>query len=103
MVAHDRSSGTSDDRFPSPAAIGALRAALVAHLAGRGAESGVRLVIERLTREARDRELHAEQVLVAVKGVWHDMPEVRALPSAAERQRVLDRLVKLCIDIFYQG
>jgi hypothetical protein len=106
MAAQDRSNGSNGsngERFPSPETLAALHAALTAFLGDHGSEAEVCTVLGTLATEARDRRLHAEHMLVAFKQVWNDMPEVRAIPSAAERQRRLARLVKLCIDIYYQG
>ena len=106
MAAQDRSNGSNGsngERFPSPETLDALRAALTTFLGGDGTEAEVCTALGALAREAHDRRLHAEHMLVAFKRVWNDMPEVRAIPSAADRQRRLARLVKLCIDIYYQG
>ena len=40
-------------------------------------------------------------MLIAFKRVWNEMPEVRAIPDEADRKRLLSRLVKLCIDAYY--
>jgi hypothetical protein len=106
MTAQDRSNGSNGsngERFPSPETTDALRTALVAVLGGHGTEDEVCAALGRMAREAHDRRLHAEHMLVAFKRIWNDMAEVRAIPSGADRQRRLARLVKLCIDIYYQG
>jgi hypothetical protein len=40
-------------------------------------------------------------MLVAFKHVWNDMPELQAIRSSDERKRLMDHLVKLCIDAYY--
>jgi dihydrodipicolinate synthase/N-acetylneuraminate lyase len=47
-------------------------------------------------------KLHAEHMLIAFKDVWNDMPEVQAIRNVEERKRLLDHLVKLCIDAYYR-
>ena len=41
-------------------------------------------------------------MLLAFKGLWQNMSEVSAIRNPAERQLLLNRLVTLCIDVYYQ-
>jgi hypothetical protein len=94
-----------DGRFPSDEARAELQAALGAFVrSGGGAadEEPVCAALHRLADEAHERQLHGEHLLVAFKRIWSEMPEVRALREAGERQRLLDRLVTLCIDAYYR-
>ena len=94
-----------DGRFPSDDARAALQAALggfVRHGGRPADEEAVCDVLRRLAGEAHERQLHGEHLLVAFKRVWSEMPEVRALRETGERQRLLDRLVTLCIDTYYR-
>lgn len=100
MMAPDRSDESEGGQFPSPESLEILRAALSRYLA-TGDEKPVCAALDVLAREAHERKLYAERMLVAFKRVWADMAEVQAMPSDKERRRLLDRLVKLCIDAYY--
>jgi hypothetical protein len=100
MMAPDRSNDSEGGQFPSRESLEMLRAALSGYVSS-GKEEPVCDALGVLAREAQDRKLYAERMLVAFKRVWGEMPEVQALPSEKERKRMLDRLVKLCIDAYY--
>lgn len=105
MMVPAHSDDREDGRFPSDEARVGLQAALGAFVRSDRSpadEERVCEALEHLAREARDRQLYGEHLLVAVKRVWQDMPEVRALRESGERQRLLDRLVTLCIDAYYR-
>ncbi|HEU4630728.1 MAG TPA: hypothetical protein VFS08_13335 [Gemmatimonadaceae bacterium] len=105
MMAPDHSHGPTDGRFPSDETLALVRERLVAFLQGGQTaeeEEEVCEALARLAQEARDRRLHGEHVLLAVKTLWQNMAEVSTIRDSAERQRLLDRLVTLCIDIYYQ-
>src|SRR5690349_2506002 len=97
MMAPDRSN-ESGGRFPSREALDLLRGSLSRYFVDSRDEQPVCDALGQLAREAQERKLYAEHMLIALKQVWNDMPEVKALPSDEERKRVLGRLVKLCID-----
>ena len=99
-MAPDRTSDSEGGQFPSPAALEALRAALSRYVAA-GEEKPVCEALGVLAREAQERKLYAERMLVAFKRVWSEMAEVQAMPSDKERKRLLDRVVRLCIDAYY--
>jgi hypothetical protein len=100
MMAPDRSNESDGGRYPSEAALEGLRAAL-RHYVQSGAESDVCDALTVLAREAQERKLHAEQMLITFKRVWMDMPEVQGIPKETDRRRLLDKVVKLCIDTYY--
>ena len=100
MMAPDRSDESEGGQFPSSESLEMLRAALSRYLATSD-EKPVCAALAALAREAHERKLYAERMLVAFKRVWTDMAEVQAMPSDKERRRLLDRLVKLCIDAYY--
>ena len=99
-MAPDRSN-ESGGRFPSREALDLLRGSLSRYFADTD-EQPVCDALTALAREAQERKLYAEHMLIALKQVWSEMPEVQALPDDAERKRVLGRLVKLCIDTYYR-
>ena len=105
MMARDHSHGPTDGRFPSDETLALLRARLVEFLEGDQSveqEAAVCSALEQLAGEARDRRLHGEHVLLAFKGLWQNMSEVSVIRNPIERQRLLNRLVTLCIDVYYQ-
>lgn len=104
MMTPAHSNGPGDGPFPSDEVLARLRESLVAYLTdGQTAEREATVceALGALAQEARDRRLHGEHVLLAFKGVWNQMAEVEAIRQAAERQRLLNRLVTFCIDIYY--
>lgn len=102
MMVHDRSEDASDGRFPSAETLRVVRSALARYLAGPAEEREVCDALAVLAREAQDRHLRAEDMLVAFKTLWADMAEVRAMRNPEERRRLLSRVVELCIDAYYQ-
>ena len=100
MMAPDRSNESEAGQYPSNESLETLRRALSGYIANRE-EKPVCDALTVLAREAQERKLYAERMLVAFKRVWGEMPEVRALASEKERKRLLDRLVRLCIDAYY--
>ena len=102
MMAPDRSNESEGGRFPSREALALLRGALSRYITAGRDEQPVCDALGVLAREAQERQLHAEQMLIAFKRVWAEMPEVQSIPGDAERKRILDRVVKLCIDSYYK-
>ena len=99
-MAPDRSGDSEGGQFPSPESLAMLRSALSGYVATQE-ERPVCEALGVLAREAQERKLYAERMLVAFKRVWGEMPEVQSIQSEKERKRLLDRLVKLCIDAYY--
>ena len=56
-----------------------------------------------LVREARDRALRAEDVLVEVKALLSDMPELDAPERRLEVARFREQLITRCIKAYYQS
>ena len=100
MMAPDRSNESEGGPFPSRESLEMLRAALSRYVATRE-EQPVCDALGVLAREAQERKLYAERMLVAFKRTWGEMPEVQAIPNEKDRKQLLDRLVRLCIDAYY--
>ena len=83
----------------------AVRTALLAHIrASSSVESDrdrARNAVRELCEVAHRRHLRAEQLLVAIKGVWRSMPEARVGGRPVATQRSLDRFISLCIAEYY--
>jgi hypothetical protein len=101
MMAPDRSN-ESGGRFPSRETLELLRATLSRYVRDGGDEQPVCEALVGLAKEAHERKLYAEQMLIAFKQVGSEMPDVQAIPQETERKKVLAKLVKLCIDTYYK-
>ena len=99
-MAPDRSNESEGGQYPTRESLEQLRKALSGYIADQD-EKPVCDALAVLAREAQERKLYAERMLVAFKRVWAEMPEVKEIPSEKERRRLLDRLVRLCIDAYY--
>ena len=94
-----------DAPFPSPDTRARLHVELAAYVRGprsAAVERSVCAALGELALEAHERRLYGEQMVLAVKSLWQDMPEVAVLADRREQQRLLGRLVTLCIDAYYQ-
>ena len=79
----------------------ALRRALLADSSPAATMRGVRPILADACREARERGLYAEQLLVMLKSVWGELPKGGNL-SRLECDAVLTRVITLCIDEYYR-
>ncbi len=90
------------DAILSPESTVALREAFRRHLADPSAPAAadVTAALGRVCNEARRERIPAERLLVAFKGIWSALPEVRQMPphQAADEVR---NLVTLCIERYY--
>ncbi len=102
MMAPHRSRGSNGERYPSRETLEILRRALAQYLDGGFDDDQVCGALVVLAEEAKDKRLHAEDVLIAFKEVWSELPEVLAIKDPVERKALLDHLVKLCIDAVYK-
>jgi len=86
----------------SPEATAALRDAFRLHLSAPSEPAKVKITeaLGRVCSEARRDSIPPERLLVAFKGVWNSLPEVRELSG----DRAVDEvrgLVSLCIQRYY--
>ena len=86
-----------------PATLAELRAALTRSLsAGRhGAE--LKDLLRTVAAQARERGLHAEQLLLALKEVWYGLPELSNRPRTDAQTELLQQLIARCIEEYYSG
>jgi hypothetical protein len=99
MVAHDSSS-------PPPSRLAdetvhALREALRRYLSNGLSPSPLQDALLRVAREAREKDILPEQLLIVLKDVWNALPEVRAMTDNAQQVRLLQRVVTMCIKEYY--
>ena len=99
MMAHD-SSHTPPSRLDDDT-VAAVRAALRAYLANSADAAALQHALLRMSAQARERTMLPEQLLVVLKDVWGTLPEVRAMSDAGEQVRLLQRVVTMCIKVYY--
>lgn len=102
MMASDRSRESNGARYPSQATLELVRGALQRYVRGAIDDEQVCDALEVLAREAQERQLHGEHMLVAFKRVWYDLSEGDRVRDPTERRSLLDHLVTLCIDTYYK-
>ncbi len=90
-------------QLPSDAALTLLRNALRTHLAGRPTGGELHRALNTLCGEAHERGLRAEELVVRLKQVFYQLPEVQELPHGSDRNDLLNRVVTVCIEEYYRG
>jgi hypothetical protein len=96
----------ASDRTPQG---GALDPALVAELRtalSRSTKSGshgdeLRDLLARAAADARQKGMHAEQMLVALKDIWYSMPDLATHQGSETQTKLLQQLVARCIQEYY--
>ena len=99
MMAHDsspRDSGLADDT------IDAVRSALVAYIQTPSQGEALHAALHALAREARDRSILPEKLLIALKEIWYGLPSVQRMKEQDERLQLLQRVVTMCIKEYYR-
>jgi hypothetical protein len=99
MMAPD---STPDRPELNATAVDALRSALEQYLED-ARETAVQPALRRIAAEAREKQVHAEQLLVLLKHVWFGLPQVARLPETEHQTRLLQRVVTLCIREYYSS
>ena len=79
-----------------------LQTALAEQL-GRGEAPTPELVevLTRVAREARERNVRPEELLIALKQLWNSLSETMRPQSTDQFERVRQNLVTLCIKAYY--
>jgi len=82
--------------------IESVRAALAAHLRQKPAQDADDLheALHAMAREAREKAILPEHLLVALKDIWYSLPDVRGKENG-EQARVLQRVVSMCIREYF--
>jgi hypothetical protein len=84
----------------SAESVAALRSALEKYLANGHEVASLQPTLRRIAVEARERKIHAEQLLVLLKDVWFALPQVERAGSEPQRL-LLQRVITLCIREYY--
>jgi hypothetical protein len=97
MMAFDR---TPSSRLEA-ATLDALRT--VMQRAVRKGDHGMELqeVLARAATEAREKDIHAEQLLVIMKDLWHSLPDLRGAADTERQNELLQELISRCITQYY--
>lgn len=95
------------DRMPSPRleadTVDALRA--VMQRAVRRGDHGQELqaVLSRAATEAREKDIHAEQLLIIMKDLWYSLPDLSSLQDTQRQTELLQELISRCISQYYSS
>lgn len=94
------------DLTPTPPSLDAesvarLRAALAEFARDGNRTPSLRDALRRVADEARGRQIRAEQLLVLLKELWSELPDVRRAVDVKEKAMLLQRLVTWCIEEYY--
>lgn len=100
MMAHDSSAPRPD---LSASTIAGLRQSLAKFLSNPSDSTGLDSALRTLTAEAREKQIHAEQLLVVLKEVWFGLPPIRSTPSGEPQNALLQRVITQCIREYYSG
>jgi hypothetical protein len=93
------------DRMPSPKlevdTVDALRAVMqrAVHRGDHGQE--LQEVLVRAATEAREKDIHAEQLLIFMKDLWYSLPDVRRADDSDRQTELLQELISRCITQYY--
>ena len=87
----------------APETVEMVRRALERHVDAHGAEPApeLRAALQTLAREAREKGISPERLLVALKGMWRSLSEVEHARDYDEETRILQRVVALCIKEYF--
>lgn len=98
MMAHDSSVPRPE---LSSATLASLERALAVFLAEPADTTRLDSALRSLTAEARDKQVHAEQLLIVLKDLWYGLPQVREAPAGDAQNALLQRVITQCIRQYY--
>jgi hypothetical protein len=99
MMAFERTPNPGLD----PATLAELQAALTRSLATGNHGDELKELLRTLAKQARERGLHAEQLLLALKDVWYGLPALSSRPGNEAQTQLLQQLIARCIQEYYSG
>jgi hypothetical protein len=94
------------DQTPSapnlePKTVDAIRAVLAKSIADGNHSDELKELLCTAAREARDKGILAERLLIILKDVWYSLPKLSSAPSSAAEHRLLQELISRCIHEYY--
>lgn len=78
-----------------------LESALQQYLADPARSEALQPALRRVAAEARERKIHAEHLLLVLKDVWYALPQIGGAPEGESQNKLLQRIVTLCIREYY--
>ena len=84
-----------------PATIEALRAALARSVTNGNHEDALRDLLCQTAAEAREKGIHAEHLLIALKDIWFSLPELVDRSANDVDNALLQELISRCIQEYY--
>ena len=100
MMMIQRDTGPMPPNALANETVDAVRRALQGHTASDSTPE-LRTALHTLSREARDKAVPPEQLLITLKTVWQSLPEVENARDFGEQTRMLQRLVTICIKEYF--
>jgi hypothetical protein len=85
----------------SPEVVAALRHALRAHLATGSVDGELKNALRSAGKEARERRIAPERLLVQLHQIWDDLLDDRAIGTRQDRQKLLGRVITMCLEQYY--
>ncbi len=98
MMAFNRSPGSPP---LDPAIVDALREALTRSVRSGSHDDELKGVLARAAADARAKGVLAEQLLLMLKDIWYDLPEISTRSGNDEQTRLLQQLIARCIQEYY--
>lgn len=86
--------------LPSPAVV-AVRAAVSGLVALRADEQALRAAVCALAREARERAIAPERLVVCFKTLWAEETAAHPMPDRRAQGALFDQMVTLCIREYF--
>jgi uncharacterized protein (DUF2267 family) len=97
MMAHD---STPDRPELNASSVEVLRSAFRDYLAD-GDSARLQAALRVIAGQAREKQMRAEHLLVQLKDIWFELPEISRAPEGEEQNRLLQRVVTLSIREYY--
>ena len=103
MMMIQRDTGPMPPNALAHETVEAVRRALQLHARATAGEptSELRTALHTLAREAREKAVPPEQLLITLKNVWQSLAEVENSRDFNEQTRMLQRLVTICIKEYF--
>jgi hypothetical protein len=101
MMAFDSRSINERPRLSASTVAELRQAVLQLWTAAESVDGQLGRAMDTLVREARERALRAEDVLIEVKGLLAGLPELEAPERRMESARFREQLVTRCIKAYY--
>lgn len=86
----------------SSTATSAMIAALEQYLQHCDDVAPLRSALHTIGRESKVKRIPAERLMLAFKSLCASLPQTRAVQDPAQRARLLERVVTICIEEYYR-